>query len=231
MAGCMLDRARADLQKVKCDRARCWSVFPNDRRDRAEGRATRCNDGRDRAEGRPALGTGGCAGAQERATFLPARAFVRRVGRLFSPGEASVPGASRLFLPTAAFARSAGCLLYRWVRPGKTSGGLSYRLAPFRGGSDGISKRFARFVRSPGRFPNTRLHWRARRCRLSDWSLSPSGRLRGLGVHSCTIAFHIVNVRTGRCTKPSVLGTIQLPARPRSPRIHRHRRRECAAFR
>jgi hypothetical protein len=52
MAGCILDPARVDIQKVKCDSARRRSAFSNDGSDRAEGRATFCNDGRDRAEER-----------------------------------------------------------------------------------------------------------------------------------------------------------------------------------
>jgi hypothetical protein len=43
-AGCVLDPARVDIQKVKCDGARGRSAFRNDGRDRAEGRATLCND-------------------------------------------------------------------------------------------------------------------------------------------------------------------------------------------
>ena len=42
--GRVLDPARVDIQEVKCDGARCRSAFPNDGKDRAEGRATLIND-------------------------------------------------------------------------------------------------------------------------------------------------------------------------------------------
>ena len=205
------------------------SAFPTNASDRARGRSALSTDASDRAEERTAFCTGGRDRPEERARFLPTRAFVPRVGRLFAPGIASVPEGGRLFLLTATIVRRTDGFLYRWVRSCKASGGFSYRCAPFRRGSDDIFDRFASFVRSPGRFPNTPLHWRTRRCRFSYWSLFPPAGPEGHGVNSCTMAFHIVNFCTGRCTKRSVIGAIQLPARPGSPRIHQHRRWGCPA--
>ena len=201
MAGCILDPARADIQKVKCDCARGRSGFFTDESDRAEGRAIFCNGGSDRADGRTAFGTGGHVRAEKRASFLPARAFVRRVGRLSAPGEAFGPETRRLFVPASAIVRRTDSFLYRRVHSGKASGGFPYRFASFRRGSDDILNRCAPFVRSPGRFPNTRLHWRTRRCRFPDWSLFPPAGPREPGVNPCTIAFHSVNLHTGGCTK------------------------------
>jgi hypothetical protein len=133
-AGCVLDPARVDIQKVKCDCARGRSDPSTDESDRAEGRAAFCSDGSDRVDGRTAFGTGGRVCAEERASFLPARAFVRRVGRLFAPGEAFGPEARRLFVPASAIVRRTDSFLYRWVHSCKASGGFPYRFAPFAEG-------------------------------------------------------------------------------------------------
>ena len=129
-AGCVFDPAPADIQKVKCDRARGRSDFLTDVCDRAEGRASFLTDVCDRAEGRTTFGTGGCDCAEERASVLPAGAFVRRVGRLL--------------VPPAAFVRRVGIFLYRWVHLCRAPGGFPYRLALFRRGSDGDLYRCAR---------------------------------------------------------------------------------------
>ena len=129
-AGCVFDPAPADIQKVKCDRARGRSDFLTDVCDRAEGRTT--------------FGTGGCDCAEERASVLPAGAFVRRVGRLLVPPAAFVRRVGRLLVPPAAFVRRAGIFLYRWVHLCRAPGGFPYRLALFRRGSDGVLYRCAR---------------------------------------------------------------------------------------
>ena len=129
-AGCVFDPAPADIQKVKCDRARGRSDFLTDVCDRAEGRASFLTGVCDRAEGRTTFGTGGCDCAEERASVLPAGAFVRRVGRLL--------------VPPAAFVRRVGIFLYRWVHLCRAPGGFPYRLALFRRGSDGDLYRCAR---------------------------------------------------------------------------------------
>jgi hypothetical protein len=185
MAGCILDPARADVRKVKCDGAWGRSDVFTDVSDRAEDRAAFGTGGCVCAEGRTAFGTGGCVCAEERANVLPARAFLRRVGRLSAPGEASVPEVGRLFVSTRAFVRRADRFLYAGIHSGKDTGGFPYRLAPFRRGSDDFSNRCAPSCRHPGRFPNSRLHWCVRRYRCSDWSLFPPDGPGGLGVHSC----------------------------------------------
>ena len=68
MAGCILDPARADIRKVKCDYA--W------------GRSDVFTDESDRAEDRAAFGTGACVCAEGRTALCTAGAFVRRSGRV-----------------------------------------------------------------------------------------------------------------------------------------------------
>jgi hypothetical protein len=229
IAGCILDPARVDRQKVKCDCARGRSAFSNDERDRAEGLAAFCNDVCDRAEGRPALGTGGCARTEECASFLPARAFVRRGGRLFAPGEASVPEGGRLLLPTAAFMRRTDSFLYRRVRSCKASGGVSYRLAPFRRGSDDIFNRCAPLCDHPAglRTPVCTGAPAGADFQTGLCSLRPALRDTA-SIHARSHLTLQMFVLAGAQNNSS-FGAIQLPARPRSPRMHQHRRWGCTA--